>query len=79
MKLPRIISAGAGSGKTYRLAEELLGLLLGEEGIRPSGVIVTTFTRKAAGELKERIRRKLLEEGRPKLANSIRSPRVGTT
>ena len=46
------ISAGAGSGKTYRLTQILHEKLSSGE-IRPSGVIATTFTRKAATELRE--------------------------
>jgi ATP-dependent exoDNAse (exonuclease V) beta subunit len=38
------ISAGAGSGKTHRLTK-LLHRELTEAGVRPSGVIATTFTR----------------------------------
>ena len=49
------ISAGAGSGKTYRLTQILHAKLSAGE-IRPSGVIATTFTRKAATELRERVR-----------------------
>ncbi len=78
VNLPRIISAGAGSGKTYRLVEELFTLLSGPERVRPEGIIVTTFTRKAAGELKERIRMKLLEAGEPALANGMATALVGT-
>src|SRR5690606_37896718 len=45
------ISAGAGSGKTYRLTE-LLHRELTAGSVRPSGVIATTFTKKAATELR---------------------------
>ncbi|KAA3637166.1 MAG: hypothetical protein DWQ02_07180, partial [Bacteroidetes bacterium] len=48
----KIISAGAGSGKTYRLTRELVGLL--GHGLSASGIIATTFTKKAAAELQER-------------------------
>ena len=47
------ISAGAGSGKTHRLTE-ILNKELNSGGVRPSGVIATTFTKKAATELRER-------------------------
>ena len=59
----RIISAGAGSGKTHRIAEELCAMLQGESGrpVRPSGIIATTFTVKAAGELKAPVDGTVLE------------------
>ena len=52
------ISAGAGSGKTYTLTEKLEDLL-SKGQVSPAGVIATTFTRLAAGELKERVRQSL--------------------
>lgn len=72
----RIISAGAGSGKTYRLTQELTQLL--ESGVRPSGVIATTFTNKAAAELQERVRVKLLEKGMPDAADELSNALIGT-
>lgn len=72
----RIISAGAGSGKTYRLTQEMVRLL--KTGVRPSGVIATTFTRKAAAELQERVRVKLLEDGLTREAEAITNALIGT-
>lgn len=71
------ISAGAGSGKTHRLTQILHQELTGQ-CIRPSGVIATTFTRRAAAELRERVRAHLLEQGSFALANSIGLARIGT-
>ncbi|MEO1258382.1 MAG: UvrD-helicase domain-containing protein [Bacteroidota bacterium] len=76
MKL-KIISAGAGSGKTYRLTQEMVGLLSGES-VRASGIIATTFTNKAAAELQERVRVKLLEEGLTREANDLSNALIGT-
>lgn len=71
------ISAGAGSGKTHTLMQTLGGLL--ENGdIRASGVIATTFTKKAATELRERVRQHLLGAGRVDLANAMGQARIGT-
>ena len=78
----RIISAGAGSGKTYTLMEEIVGFLNpkqeGKEKVRASGIIATTFTNKAAAELKERVRSKLLEEGMTKEAAEVSNALIGT-
>ncbi len=66
----RFISAGAGSGKTYRLTAELAAALT-KERARPEGVIGTTFTNKAANELRERVRQSLIETGKIRLANKM--------
>jgi ATP-dependent helicase/nuclease subunit A len=71
------ISAGAGSGKTHRLTE-LLQEELTSRGARPAGVIATTFTRKAAAELRERVRAQLLQQGCFALANAMGQARIGT-
>ncbi|MGZ8983014.1 MAG: UvrD-helicase domain-containing protein [Methylotenera sp.] len=71
------ISAGAGSGKTFRLTQILHAKLLAGD-IRPSGVIATTFTRKAATELRERVRSHLLEQGAYKIANAMGQARINT-
>ena len=72
----KIISAGAGSGKTYRLTQEMVALLRG--GTRASGIIATTFTSKAAAELHERVSTKLLEEGLTEQANDLSNALIGT-
>ena len=72
----RIISAGAGSGKTYRLTNELVKLLQG--GVRASGIIATTFTQKAAAELQERVRVRLLGEGLTEQADELNNALIGT-
>jgi ATP-dependent exoDNAse (exonuclease V) beta subunit len=70
------ISAGAGSGKTYRLTEELERAL--QSGVSPAGVIGTTFTVKAAGELNDRVRERLIRSGHPQLAERMSQALVGT-
>jgi len=47
-------------------------------GVRPSGIIATTFTNKAAAELQERVRVKLLEEGLTDAANELTNALIGT-
>lgn len=53
------INASAGTGKTYTLSSVLVRLLI--EKYLPKQIIVTTFTRKAANELKVRVRARLQE------------------
>ena len=72
----KIISAGAGSGKTYRLTQEMVRLM--REGVRAGGIIATTFTKKAAAELQERVRVKLLSEGLTEQAEDLTNALVGT-
>jgi len=73
----RFVSAGAGSGKTYRLTE-ILHEKLSSGQATPGGVIATTFTRKAATELRARVRTALLDKGEFALANSMGQARIGT-
>ncbi len=51
---PTFIVAGPGAGKTTVLVLRVLKLILVDE-IPPAGIMATTFTRKAAGELRSRI------------------------
>ena len=53
------IEASAGTGKTYTLSSLMVRIFL--EKYLPKQVIATTFTRKAAAELKTRIRTRLLD------------------
>ncbi|MFO1378010.1 MAG: UvrD-helicase domain-containing protein [Steroidobacteraceae bacterium] len=71
------ISAGAGSGKTHRLTE-ILHRELADGRAHPAGVIATTFTRRAASELRERVRQHLLAQGEFALANAMGEARIGT-
>lgn len=54
-----IVSAGAGSGKTAVLSERVLNKI--SKGVNIDELLILTFTKNAATEMKERIRKKLKE------------------
>jgi len=56
---PRLYRASAGTGKTFALTTQALRLLV--RGIDPESLLATTFTRKAAGEIQERILGRLVD------------------
>ncbi len=82
---PLLISAGAGSGKTFTLTQRIVWALLpgsgkGGEAFLESidEALVITFTEKAAGEIKERIRSALRAEGMLEEALKVDSAWVST-
>ena len=54
-----LISASAGTGKTFQLSNRYIGLL--HSGVMPDQILATTFTRKAAGEILDRVIVRLAE------------------
>ena len=54
-----IVSASAGSGKTWLLITRIVRLLI--DGAEPGNIIALTFTRKAAGEMQIRLNERLFE------------------
>ena len=56
-----LTAAAAGSGKTAVLAEHVIGMITGDEPVDADRLLVLTFTRDAAAEMKSRIRRRLDE------------------
>ena len=56
----KLYSAGAGSGKTYTLCDVVATAI--RQGTDPARILATTFTRKAAAELKGRIQARLLAD-----------------
>jgi len=55
-----IVRASAGTGKTYSLTQRLIQILA--KGEKPERLLATTFTRKAAGEIKNRLFSRLAED-----------------
>ena len=63
MSLPplTLVPAGAGSGKTYKIQEQLGDWI--EAGlVRPEAIVAVTFTEAAAGELRDRVRARLAKK-----------------
>ena len=58
-----VVSAGAGSGKTYRI-KDTVGRWVKDGLVSPDRIVAVTFTEAAAGELKERLRKELIDLGR---------------
>ena len=54
------IAASAGTGKTYTIQQVVARLIL--NGLTLDQILIVTYTEKAAGELKDRIRKKIEEE-----------------
>ena len=71
------ISASAGSGKTHRITE-IIEDHLSKGSCRPDGLIATTYTVKAAQELRERVRRRLYNSGHPAFAERLHESLMGT-
>ena len=55
-----VVRAGAGSGKTTDLCDTVAKAVAA--GLDPARILATTFTKKAAAELKGRVQAKLLDE-----------------
>lgn len=72
----RFIGAGAGTGKTHAVVQTLVQRML--SGLSPNRIVATTFTRKAAEELEDRIRLALLGNGRADLDESLGEAWIGT-
>jgi ATP-dependent helicase/nuclease subunit A len=64
-----LLAAGAGSGKTAVLVERFVRALR-EDGVAPGRILAITFTERAAGELRERVRSRLLELGEREAARA---------
>ena len=54
------VEASAGTGKTFTVAALIVRALATDESLSISEILVTTFTRNAAAELRDRVRRRLV-------------------
>lgn len=71
------VSASAGSGKTWRVVETVVAAVR-DGTVRPEAVIATTFTIRAADELRRRLRERLVAEGMNDAAERMLDARIGT-
>src|SRR5438067_1113161 len=71
------VSAGAGTGKTSVLVERFVRAVC-EQGFDVESLLVITYTRKAAGELRARIRAGLQDRGRHDLARRLDGAWIST-
>ncbi len=71
------VSAGAGTGKTTVLVERFCSAVV-EDGLDVDSLLVITYTDRAAGELRARIRARLLELERPDLARDLDGAWIST-
>ncbi|MHB8234510.1 MAG: UvrD-helicase domain-containing protein [Solirubrobacteraceae bacterium] len=72
-----LVSAAAGSGKTSVLVERFVAAVR-DDGLAPARILAITFTERAAGELRERVRDRLLELGDRQAARDTEAAFVGT-
>ena len=71
------ISAGAGSGKTYRITTDVAKMVAKGE-LKPDQVIMTTFTKAAAQELREKAKKELAKLGLHREAQQMEHALIGT-
>ena len=71
------MSAGAGTGKTTVLVERFAEAVC-EQGLDVDSLLVITYTERAAGELRSRIRDRLVEAGRQELARELDGAWIST-
>ena len=72
-----LLAANAGSGKTAVMAERCVEAVL-QDGVPVGSILALTFTEKAAGELRDRIRRRFLALGEEEHAREVDAGWIGT-
>ena len=78
---PLLVVAGAGSGKTETMSMRVLWLLANHADLTPASILGLTFTRKAAGELGDRLRERirLLSREMPQMRERLDEDPVALT
>ena len=77
MKNTTFVSAGAGSGKTYRLTQDIAQMIT-DGKCKAEEIILTTYTEAAAMELREKVRSTLYSKGLYEAAMNIDNAAIGT-
>ena len=77
MKNIKYISASAGSGKTYTLTQELTNAIK-SKAVEPENVILTTFSKAAAAEFKEKAKTMFYENNLVLEADRLDQALIGT-
>lgn len=73
------ITAGAGSGKTYRITTDVAKMVNDDNiKLKPDQVIMTTFTKAAAQELREKAKKELVNLGLHDEAQQMEHALIGT-
>jgi ATP-dependent helicase/nuclease subunit A len=72
-----LLAANAGSGKTAVMVERFVEAVL-QDGVAVGAVLALTFTEKAAGELRERVRRRFTALGEDERARETDAAWIGT-
>lgn len=78
---PMFVSAGAGSGKTFTLTRRIVYALSPESGPfveHLDQVLAITFTKDAAAEIRDRVRRALIDEGMDEEALTVDDAWIST-
>ena len=72
-----LLAANAGSGKTAVMVERFVEAVL-RDGVPVGSILALTFTEKAAGELRERARKRLHDLGEDEHARAVDAAWIGT-
>jgi ATP-dependent helicase/nuclease subunit A len=72
-----LLAANAGSGKTAVMVERFVEAVL-DDGVAVGAILALTFTEKAAGELRERVRRRFAALGEVEAAREAEAAWIGT-
>jgi ATP-dependent helicase/nuclease subunit A len=67
------VSAGAGSGKTFILVQRYLALLEANPTWQLNQIVAITFTKKAAAEMRDRVRSELLQKAQGEASDGWRN------